>query len=152
MAVHKGPASLRPRCTRSGSSVAAIPVYQSTIIDIHLTTKVRLSAALSLLPPVCLQGVRRESPFFNFSYSASKFSSDTRRVTSTFCFHDKARRIWSRYVDTVNHCPTSQIRSSKTARSANPHTTRIRGKCVHLVGLAHVCPPYFFKPLKPNNL
>jgi hypothetical protein len=29
MAAHKGPASLRPRCTRSGSSVAAIPVYQS---------------------------------------------------------------------------------------------------------------------------
>jgi hypothetical protein len=27
MATHKGPASLRPRCTRSGSSVAAIPVY-----------------------------------------------------------------------------------------------------------------------------
>jgi hypothetical protein len=30
MAAHIGPASLRPRCTRSGSSVAAIPVYQST--------------------------------------------------------------------------------------------------------------------------
>jgi hypothetical protein len=30
MTAHKGPASLRPRCTRSGSSVAAIPVYQST--------------------------------------------------------------------------------------------------------------------------
>jgi hypothetical protein len=29
MAAHKGPASLRPRCTRSGSSVAAIPVYQA---------------------------------------------------------------------------------------------------------------------------
>jgi hypothetical protein len=29
MATYKGPASLRPRCTRSGSSVAAIPVYQS---------------------------------------------------------------------------------------------------------------------------
>jgi hypothetical protein len=29
MAAHKGPASSRPRCTRSGSSVAAIPVYQS---------------------------------------------------------------------------------------------------------------------------
>jgi hypothetical protein len=27
MAAHKGPASSRPRCTRSGSSVAAIPVY-----------------------------------------------------------------------------------------------------------------------------
>jgi hypothetical protein len=27
MAALKGPASLRPRCTRSGSSVAAIPVY-----------------------------------------------------------------------------------------------------------------------------
>jgi hypothetical protein len=26
MAAHKGPDSLRPRCTRSGSSVAAIPV------------------------------------------------------------------------------------------------------------------------------
>jgi hypothetical protein len=31
MAAHKGPASLRPRCTRSGSSVAAISVYQSTV-------------------------------------------------------------------------------------------------------------------------
>jgi hypothetical protein len=30
MAAHKGPPSLRPRCTRSGSSVAAIPVYQYT--------------------------------------------------------------------------------------------------------------------------
>jgi hypothetical protein len=29
MAAHKGRASLRPRCTRSGSSVAAIPVYKS---------------------------------------------------------------------------------------------------------------------------
>jgi hypothetical protein len=29
MAAHKGPSSLRPRCTRSGSSVAAMPVYQS---------------------------------------------------------------------------------------------------------------------------
>jgi hypothetical protein len=27
MAAHKGPASLRPRCTWSGSSIAAIPVY-----------------------------------------------------------------------------------------------------------------------------
>jgi hypothetical protein len=32
MAAHKGPASLRPRCTRSGSSVATIPVYQSTVL------------------------------------------------------------------------------------------------------------------------
>jgi hypothetical protein len=30
MAAHKGPASLRPRCTRSGSSIAAIPVYIPT--------------------------------------------------------------------------------------------------------------------------
>jgi hypothetical protein len=30
MAAHKWPASLRPRCTWSGSSVAAIPVYQFT--------------------------------------------------------------------------------------------------------------------------
>jgi hypothetical protein len=30
MAAHKGPASLRPRCTQGDSSVAAIPVYQST--------------------------------------------------------------------------------------------------------------------------
>jgi hypothetical protein len=30
MVAHKGPASLRPRCTRSGTSVAAIPVYQSS--------------------------------------------------------------------------------------------------------------------------
>jgi hypothetical protein len=29
MAAYKGPGSLRPRCTRSGSSVAAIPFYQS---------------------------------------------------------------------------------------------------------------------------
>jgi hypothetical protein len=28
MAARKGPASLWPRCTRSGSSLAAIPVYQ----------------------------------------------------------------------------------------------------------------------------
>jgi hypothetical protein len=27
MAAHKGPASSRPRCTRGGSPVAAIPVY-----------------------------------------------------------------------------------------------------------------------------
>jgi hypothetical protein len=31
MAAHKGPASLRPRCTRSCSSVAVIPVCRSTI-------------------------------------------------------------------------------------------------------------------------
>jgi hypothetical protein len=29
MAAHKGPASSRPRCTRGGSFIAAIPVYQS---------------------------------------------------------------------------------------------------------------------------
>jgi hypothetical protein len=28
MAAHEGPASLRPRCTRSGSSVATIPGYR----------------------------------------------------------------------------------------------------------------------------
>jgi hypothetical protein len=38
MAVHKGPASLRPRCTRSGSSVAAIQVYQSTILPVYQST------------------------------------------------------------------------------------------------------------------
>jgi hypothetical protein len=27
MAVHRGPASLRPRCTRGGSPVAAMPIY-----------------------------------------------------------------------------------------------------------------------------
>jgi hypothetical protein len=37
MATHKGPASLRPRCTRSGSSVAAIPVYQSCCMVTGLT-------------------------------------------------------------------------------------------------------------------
>jgi hypothetical protein len=38
MAAHKGPASLRPRCTRSGSSVARIPVYQSTsLLRTHRT-------------------------------------------------------------------------------------------------------------------
>jgi hypothetical protein len=31
MAAHKGPVSSRPRCTWSGSSIAAIPVYQSRI-------------------------------------------------------------------------------------------------------------------------
>jgi hypothetical protein len=31
MAVHSGPASLRPRCTRGGSSVAAIPFYYPPI-------------------------------------------------------------------------------------------------------------------------
>jgi hypothetical protein len=37
MAAHKGPASLRPRCTRSGSSVDAIPDYQS-LLHPSLTT------------------------------------------------------------------------------------------------------------------
>jgi hypothetical protein len=31
MAAHKWPGSLRIGCTRSGSSVAAIPVYQSVV-------------------------------------------------------------------------------------------------------------------------
>jgi hypothetical protein len=35
MAAHKGPVSLKPRCTRSGSSVAAIPVFQSTLSDVY---------------------------------------------------------------------------------------------------------------------
>jgi hypothetical protein len=40
MAAHKGPASLRPRCTRTGSSVAAITVYQSTRkMDLELRKK-----------------------------------------------------------------------------------------------------------------
>jgi hypothetical protein len=37
MAAHKGPAGLRPRCTRGGSSVAAIPVY-------HLSSRKCLSS------------------------------------------------------------------------------------------------------------
>jgi hypothetical protein len=37
MAAHKGPASSRPRCTRSGSSVAAVPIYQCSLC-IRLTT------------------------------------------------------------------------------------------------------------------
>jgi hypothetical protein len=36
MAAHKGPASSMPRCTRGGSSVAAISVYQSTIPESRL--------------------------------------------------------------------------------------------------------------------
>jgi hypothetical protein len=36
MAAHKGPASSRPRCTLGGSSVAAIPVYQS-MYQLHNT-------------------------------------------------------------------------------------------------------------------
>jgi hypothetical protein len=36
MAAHKGPASIRPRCTRGGSSVAAIPVYPSDQV-LHIT-------------------------------------------------------------------------------------------------------------------
>jgi hypothetical protein len=34
MAAHKGPTSLRPRCTRGGGSVAAIQVYQSTVTTV----------------------------------------------------------------------------------------------------------------------
>jgi hypothetical protein len=36
MAAHEGPANLRPRCTRSGSSVAAIPVYLSSQLCISV--------------------------------------------------------------------------------------------------------------------
>jgi hypothetical protein len=35
MAAHKGHASSRSRCTRGGSSVAAIPVYQSPSLPIY---------------------------------------------------------------------------------------------------------------------
>jgi hypothetical protein len=38
MAVHKGPASLRPRCTRSGSSVDAIPVDQRSSTTLSITS------------------------------------------------------------------------------------------------------------------
>jgi hypothetical protein len=34
MVGHKGPASLGPRCTRSGSSVAAIPVYNLHVLGL----------------------------------------------------------------------------------------------------------------------
>jgi hypothetical protein len=36
MAAHKGPASLRPRFTRSGSSVAAMPIYLSKWSEVSL--------------------------------------------------------------------------------------------------------------------
>jgi hypothetical protein len=39
MAVHKGPASLRPRCTRSGSSVAAIPVSHGLLGRVSWTVR-----------------------------------------------------------------------------------------------------------------
>jgi hypothetical protein len=32
MAVHRGPVSLRPRCIRGVSSLAAMPIYQSTAV------------------------------------------------------------------------------------------------------------------------
>jgi hypothetical protein len=47
MAVHKGSASLRPRSTRSGSSIAAIPVYQS-----NLYSKIRKNRGLALITVV----------------------------------------------------------------------------------------------------
>jgi hypothetical protein len=42
MAAHKGPASVRPRCTRGGSSVAAIPVYQPSFRTDHHLRKLYL--------------------------------------------------------------------------------------------------------------
>jgi len=93
-----------------------------SIADLHLAPRLRVSAAVSLLPPVCLQGVRRDSVFFLTSYATSKLSSDARRITRTFCvLRHKTRRFRSRYRDTVNPCPTWGILSSKTAGSANLH-------------------------------
>jgi hypothetical protein len=43
MAAHKGSANLRPRCTRSGSSVAAIPVYHSTSLPVYQSTPVEIN-------------------------------------------------------------------------------------------------------------
>jgi hypothetical protein len=47
MAGHKGPTSSRPRCTRSGSSVAAIPVYQSIAITLLLSSQVQIFNAFN---------------------------------------------------------------------------------------------------------
>jgi hypothetical protein len=42
MAAHKGTASLRPRCMWGGSSVAAIPVYQSNTVRLESRCTLRL--------------------------------------------------------------------------------------------------------------
>jgi hypothetical protein len=47
MAAHKGPASLRPRCTWSGSSAAAIPMYHLCIIKSRHAVKCQI---LTFLP------------------------------------------------------------------------------------------------------
>jgi hypothetical protein len=52
MAAHKGPASSRSRCTRSGSSVAAIPVYhlprQYLAPSVQLTIQLNIGASILL--------------------------------------------------------------------------------------------------------
>jgi hypothetical protein len=95
MAAHKGPASLRPRCIRSGSSVAAIPVYQSSssfifmflllLILLSLTSYFTISplcflsfTLLSLLFLVLLLFAFLDRPFTSFhlhSLSVSVFPS-----------------------------------------------------------------------------
>jgi hypothetical protein len=65
MAAHKGLARLRPRCTRSGSSVAAIPVYITIKCIVYGYSKAHISHGILTkweMRKVCIIG--RFRPFF----------------------------------------------------------------------------------------
>jgi hypothetical protein len=68
---HKGPASLSPGCTRSGSSVAAIPNYQSTSIHSRWPSQLILCPIIhcTVFSPLLISSNSRFVLLFHSSFS-----------------------------------------------------------------------------------
>jgi hypothetical protein len=80
MAAHKVPASLRPRCIRGGSSVAATPVYQSTSLPVYQSTSLpRINGNCEV---ECRVVVTKENLQGCDAYAGSK----TRTLQGQYCF------------------------------------------------------------------
>jgi hypothetical protein len=88
MAAHKGPASLRPRCTRSVSSVAAIPIYQSTVyqstVNSLQSTVYSLQPTVYSLQSTVYQSISQQSTVYQSTVnSLSVYSQQSISLQST---------------------------------------------------------------------
>jgi hypothetical protein len=82
MAAHKGPASLRPSCTRGGSSVAAIPVYPVLLLLLLLLFLLLLLLLFSLaVQPSVVYGLLFHE--VSCSYTTRQSVALSRRVISS---------------------------------------------------------------------
>jgi hypothetical protein len=85
MAAHKGPASLRPRCTRSGSSVAAIPGYLLALS----CPSVRLSVSIKAAPTARISVKFVSGDFYKKKLEKIKISLKSGKNIEQFALRSK---------------------------------------------------------------